>query len=127
MSASAEDTTLLVGSVISNRAPPSGSDATDSVPPCCSTIILQIARPNPVPVAFVVTNGSNMTAIFLASIPGPVSSTEMTSASEPRRAVVTLMMRGLLFHRSHCLHRVLEQIKDDLSELARVTRHGRQI
>jgi hypothetical protein len=59
------------------------SDAADSLPPWCSIIILQIARPNPVPFAFVVTNGSKMLVSLLGSIPGPVSCNEMEIESEP--------------------------------------------
>ena len=64
----------MAGSVISNRAPSCISAAADSFPPCCSIIVLQIARPNPVPFAFVVTNGSKMRVSLSGSIPGPVIS-----------------------------------------------------
>ena len=57
---------ISLGSVTSNRAPPyCGSDDADSLPPCCSMIILQIARPNPVPFAFVVTNGIKNSCQFV--------------------------------------------------------------
>jgi len=74
----AEGSAISVGSVTSNRAPPyCVSDDADSLPPSCSIIILQIDIPNPVPFAFVVTNGSKMLASLLGSIPGPVSCSEM--------------------------------------------------
>ncbi len=59
------------GSVISNRAPPSAPDVADRSPSCCSTIILQIARPNPVPLAFVVTNASKMLVSFSGQFQDP--------------------------------------------------------
>ena len=49
---------------------------------------LHIARPNPIPFAFVEKKGSNMLFIFSGSIPGPLSSTEMTIASLPCRSVL---------------------------------------
>ena len=51
-----------------------GGDFTHIVPPCCSTIVLQIERPRPVPVCLVVNNGSNIFDCNSGKIPGPVSS-----------------------------------------------------
>ena len=82
-------------------------------------IILQIARPNPVPFAFVVTNGSKMLASLLGSIPGPVSCNEM----EIESGIMTCGHDAddpLFCGRGHCLDGVLDQVKDDLSKLASV-------
>ena len=51
------------------------------IPPCCSTIFLQIANPRPVPLCFVVNNGSNIFSISASEIPGPESSTSTTASS----------------------------------------------
>lgn len=51
-----------------------GGDLTVIDPPCCSTMFLHMESPNPVPVGFVVNNGSNTLEIRFAGIPDPVSS-----------------------------------------------------
>jgi len=48
---------------------------TEMEPPCCSTILLQITKPNPVPVFFVVNIGSKIFSKFSGGIPGPESFT----------------------------------------------------
>ncbi len=42
-------------------------------PPCCSIIVLQLVRPSPVPVCFVVNSGSNICGMTSLDIPGPLS------------------------------------------------------
>ena len=42
---------------------------TDMVPPCSSTIRLDIASPNPVPLDFVLKKGLKMSSIIFVSIP----------------------------------------------------------
>ena len=51
-----------------------GLELTDMLPPCCSTILLQIDKPRPVPTDFVVNNGSKIFGISESLIPGPSSS-----------------------------------------------------
>jgi hypothetical protein len=66
-----------------NRAPFSPSDNAERLPPWRSTIMRQMASPNPIPSGFVVMNGSNMPLSRLGLIPGPESSTAMIIASGP--------------------------------------------
>ena len=54
----------LAGKMMSNCAPPSRPDDASSCPPWRSTIIRQMAKPNPIPRALVVTNASNMLSNF---------------------------------------------------------------
>ena len=49
------------------------------VPPCFSIILLQLTSPNPVPTCLVVNNGSNIFGKRTSGIPGPVSSTSITT------------------------------------------------
>ena len=51
-----------------------GFDFAEIVPSCCSTMVLHIARPRPVPFAFVVNNGSNIFGTIDFGIPIPESS-----------------------------------------------------
>ena len=63
----------LTGRSIVNEAPPPGLFATWMLPPCCSTRRFVMARPSPVPFAFVVKKGRKILLIMLLSIPLPVS------------------------------------------------------
>ena len=74
----------FIACVNQNREPFPGSDSTPIRPPNCSTILLHIDKPNPVPWAklFNFTNRSKIVFCFSGSIPIPVSVTE-TSTSFP--------------------------------------------
>jgi hypothetical protein len=63
-------------------------------PLCRSTIILQIASPNPIPRGLVVTNASKTTPALLGSMPGPVSSAVRTIASRFMRPVLAGHQQG---------------------------------
>src|SRR4029079_5145058 len=62
-------------------------------PPCASTIERLIASPSPVPLAFVITNGSNSASAISGEIPGPLSSTAMRTKPGPSGAAVTRTTR----------------------------------
>ena len=55
---------------------------TKILPPCCSTILLQMTNPNPVPVFFVVNIGSKILSKYSSGIPGPESLTRIVTNSE---------------------------------------------
>jgi len=57
--------------------PRPGSESTVMNPPACFTIPYTVASPNPVPlpVSFVVKNGSKARALVCSSMPMPVSDT----------------------------------------------------
>src|SRR5262245_11623427 len=69
-----------------NDAPPPGSFATVTLPPCSCTMAFTTARPRPVPspTGFVVKNGSKRCARFSGAMPGPWSVTRTQNASAGR-------------------------------------------
>jgi hypothetical protein len=62
------------------KPPPPGRNSRRR-PPCASTTQRQIDKPMPMPVGFVVKNGSKMRSSFLGSTHGPESSTAILTAS----------------------------------------------
>src|SRR3984893_19094941 len=78
-----------IGRVNWNSAPLLPSDDAVSRPPWLSTIMRQMASPNPVPSAFVETNALNTFSNCLGSIPGPESCTDTAISSRPRISVLT--------------------------------------
>src|SRR4051812_20819740 len=68
---------LQAGSTMVNWAPRPGSLSTSIVPPFACTRLRQMERPRPVPLFFVVKNGSKRRARTFGSMPGPLSRTAM--------------------------------------------------
>src|ERR1043166_5477959 len=54
------------------------------IPPWSPTILATNARPRPLPVGLVVTNGSNKCGIRSSGTPGPLSRTQNSSGSDTR-------------------------------------------
>src|SRR6201999_2946785 len=61
-----------------------GCDSHSMIPPWSPTIFATNARPRPVPVGLVVTNGSNRWGIRSCGTPGPLSLTQNSSGSDTR-------------------------------------------
>src|SRR6185503_14561258 len=70
--------TFPLGGSVSVKRLPDGLDTTEIVPPCCSTTLLAIASPSPVP-SFLPkdTKGSKISSIRSGGIPDPSSATEI--------------------------------------------------
>ena len=83
------------------------------LPLCSSTIFLTMARPSPVPLALVVTYGSNARARMSGGKPVPLSCT--ASRAPPASRWVRITMRGRLDLR-HRLFRILQQVVDYLPQ-----------
>ena len=56
-----------------------GLFSTEISPRCCSTMFLQLAKPNPVPFCLVVNKGSNILDMFSSGIPSPESMNSKTA------------------------------------------------
>src|SRR6266536_1637998 len=75
------------GSHTRKTAPPPGASSTQARPPKCSTIILEIARPRPLPSGFAVSvsptwrKRSKIASRSFGAIPGPLSATERLTPS----------------------------------------------
>lgn len=63
----------LTGRLTVTNVPRPTSLVTSILPPCCSTMVLVIARPKPVPRALVVKNGSKIFSRFSGAMPAPES------------------------------------------------------
>ena len=99
------------------------SESTVSRPPKSSTIRRQSVRPRPVPSSFTVPrlpcwNDSKITSWSSGAIPIPVSLTDTTSSPDSRRARSAMAATG-----GSELHRVAEQVDDDLLEAELVGLH----
>jgi hypothetical protein len=111
--ASAVLSVAATGSMSLNSAPLLPSDDAVSWPPCCSTIMQEMASPNPIPCDFVVTNVSNTLSRFFGSIPGPESCTERTiplSLPYPQRPTSV----RCVVHRFDC---ITNQVSDHFLQL----------
>lgn len=75
---------------------------TEIVPLCCSTMFLQLTKPNPIPCCFVVNNGSKIFGKILSGIPGP-ESTMSFSEYEVKRHREKEKNRSVLTNVSHKL------------------------
>ncbi len=105
------------GRTIRKTAPREWASEAESWPPWRSMIIRQIARPNPIPSGFVVTNASKTLSRLSASMPGPVSSTSTTIALSPSFAGSYRQHSTIIPACRHRLYRVLQQVDDDLLQL----------
>jgi hypothetical protein len=94
---------------------------TVKLPPCASTIDLQIAKPIPMPCGFVVKKGSKMRLMFLASMPVPESSNDINIRLV---SAIPDFTRNSLVRSPNCTHRVSRisnDVRNYLLKLASMT------
>src|SRR6266852_1010402 len=82
------------GKATSNVEPLGLASARTRLPACLSTIVRQIARPNPIPARLVVKNASNMRLWSCGWIPAPVSWTDRRTYEFSPSRVLTFNRRS---------------------------------
>src|SRR4030095_16822781 len=80
------------GSRIKATVPPLGGQSSESDPPCPSSMRRAVGNPSPVPLCFVVKNGSNRCSCTSAGIPAPWSLIRSPSHPAPPRWARTIML-----------------------------------
>ena len=96
---------------------------TVKLPPCASTIDLQITKPIPMPWGFVVKKGSKMRSRLLVSMPGPESSNDISIRFVS--TIVDLTCNNLFRSPTapHRVGRVGNDVRNNLLKLAAMTVH----
>src|SRR5450755_583230 len=82
-----------VGNVNRNVAPSVALFSAQMRPPCASIMVRETDSPIPMPLAFVVKNGSKMSPSSTEGIPGPVSLTITSTSRPPGYSARTAIMR----------------------------------
>ncbi len=84
------------------------------------------ARPIPIPVVFVVWNGSKSLSMPSDGMPTPASLTVSLTLACPSGSVRTTKSRGRIVDAAHRLRSVVHQVQDHLLKLNTIANHVRE-